>query len=69
VLGDECVDFDDADLVPLVKKDAPSTVDQRAAFDSAFGSVEYNDVTYHRFLFNDTTYSEYFNAVTGFIRN
>ncbi|KIM76075.1 multicopper oxidase [Piloderma croceum F 1598] len=59
VLGDECVDFDDADLVPLVKKDAPSTANHRAAFDSAFGSVEYDDVAYHRFLFNDTTYTNY----------
>jgi len=62
VLGDECIDFDDADLVPLVEKDAPSTVGQRVAFDSAFGAVEYNDVTYNRFLVNDTTYSEYFHA-------
>jgi hypothetical protein len=66
VLGDECLDFDDADLVPLVKKDAPSTVDKRAAFDSAFGSVEYDDVAYNRFMFNDTTYSEYLYAVTQF---
>ena len=56
VLGD---DFDDADLVPLVTKDAPSTIDRRAAFDSTFGAVVYDDVTYHRFLFNDSTYSEY----------
>ena len=66
MLGDECIDFDDADLVPLVKKDAPSTADHRAAFDSAFGSVEYDDVAYHRFLFNDTTYSEDLHAVAVF---
>jgi hypothetical protein len=65
VLGDECVDFDDAYLVPLVTKDAPSTVDQRVAFDSTFGAVVYDDVTYHRFLFNETTYSEYPHAVSG----
>ena len=59
MLGDACTDFNDADLVPLVKKDAPSTVDQRAAFDSAFGSVIYDNVTYNRFFINDTTYSEY----------
>src|SRR6202042_2928691 len=59
VLGDDCIDFDDADLVPLVKKDAPSSGGQRASFDSAFGAVVYDDVTYNRFFINDTTYSAY----------
>jgi FtsP/CotA-like multicopper oxidase with cupredoxin domain len=59
VLGDECIDFDDADLVPLVKKDAPSSVGQRAAFDSAFGAIVYDDVTRLGFLINDTSYTNY----------
>ena len=63
IIGDECIDFDDADLVPLAAKDAPSTVDQRVAFDSGFGLVVYDDVTYGRFLVNDTSYSEYSHAV------
>lgn len=67
MLGDECIDFDDSDLVPLVKKDAPSTVDKRAAFDSAFGSIIYDDVTYSRFFFNDTTYSDYSHVFPQFI--
>jgi FtsP/CotA-like multicopper oxidase with cupredoxin domain len=58
-LGDSCIDFDDADLVPLVKKNAPSTVDKRAAFDSAFGSIVYDNVSYNRFFINDTTYTNY----------
>jgi len=49
----------DEDLVPLVTKDAPSTVDLRAAFDSAFGSIVYDDVDYFRFFFNGTTYTNY----------
>jgi hypothetical protein len=62
VIGDDCTDLDDADLVPLVAKDAPSMVKQRAAFDSAFGTIVYSDVTYGRFFVNDTTYSQYFHA-------
>ena len=66
MLGDECIDFDDADLVPLVKKDAPSSVGQRAAFDSAFGAIVYDDVTRLGFLINDTSYSKYsFSSTPG----
>jgi hypothetical protein len=61
-LGDDCVDLEDADLVPLAAKDAPSTVEQRAAFDSTFGTLVYSGVSYGRFFVNDTTYSEYFDA-------
>ncbi|KIM77718.1 multicopper oxidase [Piloderma croceum F 1598] len=59
VLGDHCIDLVDADLVPLVPKNAPSVVDQRVAFDSELGSVLYNNVSYSRFLFNQTTYVNY----------
>jgi hypothetical protein len=62
-LGNGCIDLVDADLVPLVQKNAPSVVDQRVAFDSMFGSVMYENVTYFRFLFNQTTFGEYCYAV------
>lgn len=58
-LTTDCIDLDDDVLVPVVSKDAPSTVDQRAAFDSEFGTVVYSDVTYNRFLVNDTSYTNY----------
>lgn len=58
-LASDCVDLDDDLLVPVVSKDAPSTVDQRAAFDSEFGTVEYSDGTYNRFLVNETAYTNY----------
>jgi len=56
VPGDECVDFDDVDLAPLVTKDALSTwaVGRITAFDSTFGEVVYGG----HFRFN-TTYSVY----------
>ena len=66
-LGDESIDLVDEDLVPLVTKDAPSTVDLRAAFDSAFGSTVYDDVDYFRFFFNGTTYSEYLYVCLGLV--
>jgi len=64
-LGNGCIDLVDADLVPLVQKNAPSVVDQRVAFDSAFGSIAYENVTYNRFFFNHTTYGEYCHVVLG----
>ena len=57
-LGNGCIDLVDADLVPLVQKNAPSVVDQRVAFDSAFESIIYENVSYSRFFFNHTTNGE-----------
>lgn len=68
VLGVRCIDLVDADLVPLVPKNAPSVVDQRVAFDSQLGTVSYANVSYSRFLFNQTTYGKYCHAALRFTK-
>ncbi|KAI0033491.1 Cupredoxin [Vararia minispora EC-137] len=59
VLPDDCTDLDDSVLIPAVESDPPSTAAGIAIFDSVFGTITYNGVSFNRFLINETTYTNY----------